>query len=863
MSAYEIAPQIGFWGLIIVFSIGVPGALANVILFVGVKTFRQSPLAYYVVGQSLADVNVLLIEFLQIIPSVSVSTSSIACKLMVFFVQATACAAMNFLCLSAFDRWACTSQSARIRQLSSPHVARRLFLLPFILWSLVNIPFLIYFDLVPPTFRCLYTNDLFMRIGILVLSPIFTALLPLIVLIMFGLMTYRNIRLVVHVRQQPNQIRLSNWEHQMTRMMLTQTLDFEILLQAALNRDMWALKVLDAWGKPLPSGLLKGNTYWVGNYDECIQPMYLPNNKTFLSQPFDTQYCTLTTKASPINSSSMLSFVLGLCVPSSCDRQEVVSLIDTLFNKSNITKDNLACSNDPPNGQKGLTHGAIATIVILSFLGLLVLMGTIIDLVLMSRINSADNMTTHRNGYTHFVNAEAPENELVKSPRDSFQALIPPTPHIVFLAEFSALKSLHRIFTMKQKNEDNSFLFINGIRVLSLFCVIIGHSLSFGFSYSSNIMDVLSWTRNIAFQLVINGALSVDTFFVLSGFLTAVLFVRQVEKEGKLSFRLMFLYYIHRYIRLTPTFLLMVLVSINLTPYLGHGPVYPTQQGFEPTGCRTQYWWTSILYIGNLVKSDSMCLGVSWYLHNDMQFHWIAPFALIPFVIGRKSLSFLLTILLVLIGIGSILTIVLYYSEMPLGSLAAFTATDGPTLWKTVYIKPWCRVSAYAIGMLTGYFVIHAGRQYRINKCTKFFGTVFVVLIGLACLFVTYPDCILVSGLSRPVLVAYQSLSRTLWSIVIGWILFLCSINQGGIVNKILSWPIWSPFAKLNYSCYLVHATIIFIILFNQTMPLYYQGHLVVNNFVSHIFFSYAAATVVAIFFETPFFIIEKKLFKR
>ncbi|CAF5177198.1 unnamed protein product, partial [Rotaria sp. Silwood1] len=114
---------------------------------------------------------------------------------------------------------------------------------------------------------------------------------------------------------------------------------------------MWALKVLDAWGKPLPSGLLKGNTYWVGNYDECIQPMYSPNNKTFLSQPFDTQYCTLTTKASPINSSSMLSFVLGLCVPSSCDRQEVVSLIDTLFNKSNITKDNLACSNDPPNGQ--------------------------------------------------------------------------------------------------------------------------------------------------------------------------------------------------------------------------------------------------------------------------------------------------------------------------------------------------------------------------------------------------------------------------------------------------------------------------------------------------------------------------------
>jgi len=67
--------------------------------------------------------------------------------------------------------------------------------------------------------------------------------------------------------------------------------DFETILRATLQRDMWAIKILDAWGKPLPSGVLKGNTYWVGNYDECLQPMYLPTNKTFLSQPFNTQHC--------------------------------------------------------------------------------------------------------------------------------------------------------------------------------------------------------------------------------------------------------------------------------------------------------------------------------------------------------------------------------------------------------------------------------------------------------------------------------------------------------------------------------------------------------------------------------------------
>ncbi len=68
--------------------------------------------------------------------------------------------------------------------------------------------------------------------------------------------------------------------------------EFEMIVEAALQRDMWALKVIDAWGKPLPSGILKGNLYWTGNYDECLQQLYLPENKSFVQQPFDTQYCT-------------------------------------------------------------------------------------------------------------------------------------------------------------------------------------------------------------------------------------------------------------------------------------------------------------------------------------------------------------------------------------------------------------------------------------------------------------------------------------------------------------------------------------------------------------------------------------------
>lgn len=67
--------------------------------------------------------------------------------------------------------------------------------------------------------------------------------------------------------------------------------DLDTLINAALNNELWALKVFDAWGKPLPSGILKGNILWLGNYDECIDLLYEEEKKSFVQQPIDTQYC--------------------------------------------------------------------------------------------------------------------------------------------------------------------------------------------------------------------------------------------------------------------------------------------------------------------------------------------------------------------------------------------------------------------------------------------------------------------------------------------------------------------------------------------------------------------------------------------
>ncbi len=158
---------------------------------------------------------------------------------------------------------------------------------------------------------------------------------------------------------------------------------------------------------------------------------------------------------------------------------------------------------------------------------------------------------------------------------------------------------------------------------------------------------------------------------------------------------------------------------------------------------------------------------------------------------------------------------------------------------------------------------MNTGRSYRLNKYIFILGNILSILFILICFFAIYPDNILVPGIDRTSFIFYQSLSRTLWSLAIGWLLFLCMINRIQLINKILSWPIWTPLARLNYATYLTHLTVIFIMMTNQHLPYYYQPHLVMNNFVAHIFFSYLTAILIVIFIETPFFLIEKKLFKR
>ncbi|GFY55368.1 hypothetical protein TNIN_374681 [Trichonephila inaurata madagascariensis] len=111
--------------------------------------------------------------------------------------------------------------------------------------------------------------------------------------------------------------------------------------------------------------------------------------------------------------------------------------------------------------------------------------------------------------------------------------------------------------------------------------------------------------------------------FFFSGFLVAYLFFQQSAKNKGIPW---LYFYIHRFIRLTPVYMIVLAFYTSLSGYLGSGPVW-TVPNTDPN-CHSNWWW-NFLYINNLQPAADACAGWFWYLANDMQFYVISPLFLV------------------------------------------------------------------------------------------------------------------------------------------------------------------------------------------------------------------------------------------
>jgi peptidoglycan/LPS O-acetylase OafA/YrhL len=232
----------------------------------------------------------------------------------------------------------------------------------------------------------------------------------------------------------------------------------------------------------------------------------------------------------------------------------------------------------------------------------------------------------------------------------------------------------------------------------------------------------------------------------------------------------------------------------------------------------------------------------------------LAPILLIPFILNRRRLTYILLSFVLLVNIITTICIISTHPGLENGLNEDQTITFD--FFEKIYITPWCRIGAFIIGMMTKLFL----EQYHstLSSIKVIIYTTFSIILAMICIYFPFYS----NYFPKFVFIIYQSLSHQCWAIAIGWLIFACSTNHGGLVNQILSWSIWTIIARLSYSAYLIHTIIILIQVYNRLSTIHYQTSIILNSFISQTIITLVASIGVVILVETPCYLFEKQIRK-
>jgi len=409
---------------------------------------------------------------------------------------------------------------------------------------------------------------------------------------------------------------------------------------------------------------------------------------------------------------------------------------------------------------------------------------------------------------------------------------------------------------------------LNGMRVLSMCWVICGHTFDyFNVSPISNVFDITdSIEQNYWLQTIIAGTFSIDVFFFMSGFLCALTMTAQFAKiqgTGNLV-KAVLISYAHRYIRLLPLYLLAILGSIAITPYVySDGPLAVFNE-WQQQICANK-WWHNLLYIQNFTKIGEGCLIWSWYLANDMQFFLITPLLIILFN-KKKDICLYAIGCVCCVSVISQIFVVWHYDL----SVSYFYPAKGE-LFEDYYVRPYCRINAYLLGIVMAWAYLSWKRpedkDSKVNMYIRKWvdsklAVYSLMALGIA---ITY-GCVALQYVFNHYWedirtwhnVVYIIISRPIFVVGVLLAVYPAILGKEPIMYKILGAPFWNPLAKLTYGAYMFHV----ILVISEKSGEYHSTYYVIMRvvfFAIHIWvLSYLLSLVLTLFFEVPVAQLEK-----
>ena len=333
---------------------------------------------------------------------------------------------------------------------------------------------------------------------------------------------------------------------------------------------------------------------------------------------------------------------------------------------------------------------------------------------------------------------------------------------------------------------------LDGIRALALIAVVMFHAWFFTQFAMPSKEAFLQFTESQWWipEFMMRADISVDVFFVLSGYLLSWQLFREGKNKGRMNFRN---YYIHRVFRIYPLyFFVLVLVMI------AQGPSWKV--------------------LGNLLGYNiwfnpfDILIPWTWSLSVEIQFYAVVPILVLALRSGRRvaALSAILSIGAALWAWNVVsanpvlLERTLYELEIDANREALIV------YYRDLYAAMPIRISQFALGLAAAWIVLHRGdaaralarRYYPVLIVAMLAGFIFPMLNNTFGRF---------ENQERAIVLADMLFGRQVFSLSVATAIALMQLGMLPMLRRALSFRLLEPVARFSFAIYLFHPLFVYL----------------------------------------------------
>ena len=109
--------------------------------------------------------------------------------------------------------------------------------------------------------------------------------------------------------------------------------------------------------------------------------------------------------------------------------------------------------------------------------------------------------------------------------------------------------------------------------------------------------------------------------------------------------------------------------------------------------------------------------------------------------------------------------------------------------------------------------------------------------------------------------IVYGTFHRLAWGLCLSWVVLACQHGFGGFINDFLSWEGFAPLSRLTFVVYLLHQSVINVLMSQCTFNYEWSGRTMAMFIVNVLFITTVISSFVEIMIEMPLLHLEKNLF--